>query len=259
MDNFWIFFGGTSAVLIGTFWIGVGIYTWFDRKKLFTRYKIQPNRYASDKQVKKAARLILKHQIFILLPLLGLSYWLFAQLGLNFSWNEWPVFWMIVLQVLAFMFIEDFLFYWAHRMFHRPTLYKRIHKTHHEFVTPTAIAALHAHPLEFIVANSLPVMAGPFLLCALGMPVHIGTLWIWLCIRMLETLDGHSGYDFRFWFPHKLIYGAGAKPHDEHHAKFNGNFASFFHHWDKCFGSTLEVKPRTTRQAAKVGGEASST
>jgi sterol desaturase/sphingolipid hydroxylase (fatty acid hydroxylase superfamily) len=246
MTDFWLFFGSSSLVLIGTFWIGVGLYSYFDRKKLFARYKIQPRRYASEKQVRKAARLILKHQIFILLPLLLLSYPLFAQFGMIFSLKEWPPLWMLVLQILVFMLVEDFLFYWAHRSFHRPSLYKKIHKIHHEFVTPTAIAALYAHPLEFILANSLPVMAGPFLLAALGMPVHLGTLLIWLFIRMLETLDGHSGYNFRLWFPHKLLYGAGAQPHDEHHSKFNGNFASFFHHWDKLHGTTLEVKPRAT-------------
>ncbi len=247
VNDFWLFWGGTSAVLIGTFWFGVGLYTLIDKKKWFSAYKIQPNRYAADKQVKKAARLILKHQIFLLLPLLLLSYPLFAKLGLNFSWSEMPEIWVIALQVLVFMVIEDFLFYWAHRIFHRPALYKKIHKIHHEFVTPTAIAALYAHPWEFILANSLPVMAGPFLLCALGMPVHIGTLWLWLFVRVLETLDGHSGYDFRFWFPHKLVYGAGARPHDAHHSKFNGNFASFFHHWDQLHHSTLEVKARAVR------------
>jgi methylsterol monooxygenase len=239
------FFLGTSLVSIGTFWIGVGLYAWFDKKKLFAQYKIQKNRYAPEKLVKKAARLILMNQIFILLPLLFLSYPLFAKIGMNFSWNDWPAFWVIPLQIVAFMLVEDFVFYWAHRTFHRPTLYKKIHKTHHEFVVPTAIAALYAHPIEFVLANSLPVMAGPFLLCVLGIPVHLGVLWIWLFLRVLETLDGHSGYNFRLWFPHKLIYGAGAQPHDEHHSKFNGNFASFFHHWDKIHGSTLETKRRS--------------
>jgi sterol desaturase/sphingolipid hydroxylase (fatty acid hydroxylase superfamily) len=253
MNDFWMFWGGTSAVLIGTFWVGVGVYTLMDRKKWAARFKIQANRYAADKQVKKAARVILKHQIFILLPLLLMSYPLFARLGMNFSWTDWPLWWVVALQIPLFMLIEDFLFYWAHRFFHHPLLYKKIHKIHHEFVTPTAIAALYAHPLEFIIANSLPVMAGPFLLCALGLPVHIGTLWLWLVIRVLETLDGHSGYDFRLWFPHKLIYGAGARPHDAHHSKFNGNFASFFHHWDRLHRSTLEVKARANPQAHDNG------
>jgi len=250
MNEHMQFFVGTSLVLIGTFWIGVGIYAWFDHKRMFASAKIQPNRYAPQKLVKKAARSILMNQFFILIPLLFLSYPMFAKLGMNFSWNDWPAIWVIALQILVFMLIEDFLFYWAHRTFHRPSLYKKIHKKHHEFVVPSAIAALYAHPLEFIVANSLPVMAGPFLLCLLGLPVHLGTLWIWLFIRVLETLDGHSGYSFRFWFPHKLIYGGGAEPHDAHHSKFNGNFASFFHHWDQFHGSTLEIKQRSVASKA---------
>jgi sterol desaturase/sphingolipid hydroxylase (fatty acid hydroxylase superfamily) len=246
-----LFFVGTSLVLIGTFWIGVGFYNWVDRKKLFARHRIQGNRYASEKQVKKAARHILMHQIFILMPLLFLTYPLFAALGLNFSFQNWPPVWMIALQIVFFMFVEDFLFYWVHRTLHRPNLYKKIHKVHHEFVTPTAIASHYAHPIEFVVANSLPVMAGPLLVALFGLDMHIGVLWIWLFIRVLETMDGHSGYNFRLWFPHKLIYGAGAKPHDDHHSKFNGNFASFFHHWDKIHGSELVIKPRAAGKKPK--------
>lgn len=174
---------------------------------------------------------------------------------MNFSLSDWSPIWVIALQIVFFMLIEDFVFYWAHRTFHRPSLYKKIHKTHHEFVVPTAIAALYAHPLEFVIANSLPVMAGPFLLCLLGVPVHLGTLWIWLFVRVLETLDGHSGYNFKLWFPHKLIYGGGAQPHDEHHSKFNGNFGSFFHHWDKIHGSMLETKRRPVSPKAKAAGQ----
>lgn len=243
-DQHLIFFFGTALVPIATFWLGVAIYTLFDKYKLFAQNKIQPNRYAPQKLVKKAARQILSHQVFILLPMLFFTYPLFALFGMNFSWDQWPAWWAILLQIIFFMFVEDFLFYWSHRAFHRPSLYKKIHRRHHEFVTPSAIAALYAHPLEFIIANSIPSIAGPLILCAIGVPVHVGVLWAWLFIRIVETLDGHSGYDFRLWFPHKLIYGAGSRAHDDHHSKFNGNFASFFSHWDTIHGSTLPVKPK---------------
>ncbi|MDQ3231339.1 MAG: hypothetical protein M3Q07_05915 [Pseudobdellovibrionaceae bacterium] len=73
MSDHILFFVGTTLILMGTFWIGVAIYTWFDKKKLFARYKIQPNKYAPAKLVKKAARSILINQTFILLPLIFLT------------------------------------------------------------------------------------------------------------------------------------------------------------------------------------------
>ncbi len=42
----------------------------------------------------------------------------------------------IVWQVLFCQFAEDLTFYWSHRLFHSPAVYKKIHKVHHEFTAP---------------------------------------------------------------------------------------------------------------------------
>lgn len=66
------------------------------------------------------------------------------------------------------MLVEDFSFYWMHRLFHTPYLYKKFHKYHHEFVTPIALGTLYAHPLEHILANVLPSQLGFVLLGSRG-------------------------------------------------------------------------------------------
>uniref|UniRef100_A0A1I8J2R8 Fatty acid hydroxylase domain-containing protein n=1 Tax=Macrostomum lignano TaxID=282301 RepID=A0A1I8J2R8_9PLAT len=65
--------------------------------------------------------------------------------------------------------VDKILFYYCHRWLHSPSLYKRVHKLHHEWQAPVAAVAMYAHPVEFLLSNLLPVMAGPLLLnCCLA-------------------------------------------------------------------------------------------
>jgi sterol desaturase/sphingolipid hydroxylase (fatty acid hydroxylase superfamily) len=69
------------------------------------------------------------------------------------------------------------------------------------------------------------------------MGAHLTTIWLWFFIRLLETLDAHSGYRFPFspfaWFPNLIN---GADRHDYHHSHVVGNFGSFFTGLKVLFG-----------------------
>jgi sterol desaturase/sphingolipid hydroxylase (fatty acid hydroxylase superfamily) len=58
------------------------------------------------------------------------------------------------------MIVEDFFFYWGHRILHLKSLYPYIHKLHHEYNYPISISAENAHWVEFIIANLIPTSAG---------------------------------------------------------------------------------------------------
>lgn len=67
---------------------------------------------------------------------------------------------------------------------------------------------------------------------------HFILLWAWVTVRLMETIDVHSGYDVPFLNPFHLIPGyAGARFHDFHHYNFVGNYSSTFVWWDKLFGT----------------------
>ncbi len=99
-------------------------------------------------------------------------------------------------------------FYVTHYALHLPMFYSRIHKKHHRFKAPIAVASMYAHPIEFALGNLLGVILGPLLT-----QCHPITSYVWICNALISTGGSHSGY--------KMFY---ADFHDQHHQYFDYNF-----------------------------------
>ena len=99
---------------------------------------------------------------------------------------------VIARDIIVSAVVNDLLFYFAHRLFHHRSIYKYIHKQHHRFNITIGIAAEYAHPIEDIFANLIPTLGGLLL-----MGSHPVTVWLWIFLRVAETVDGHSGYELR--------------------------------------------------------------
>ena len=132
------------------------------------------------------------------------------------------------------MLVEDFVFHMSHRFLHWRHIYPYIHKLHHEHKVTIAIAVNYAHPLEFIFGNLLPAAVGTIIL---GKHMHITTVWAWYVFRTLESIEGHSGYDFTWSIFRMLPFGSDYGYHIYHHYHNLGNFSSFFTLWDTVLGS----------------------
>ncbi|KAI6653357.1 Methylsterol monooxygenase 1-like [Oopsacas minuta] len=186
------------------------------------------------------------NHIIIGLPGAYSIYATYQYVGVQFS-GPLPSYSTILAQFIAYAIIDDFVFYWGHRLMHLPFLYKHIHKQHHSFKRSNAIAGEYFHPIDYIISGILPIMVG-----TLTLRPHILVVWGWLVLRIWEACDGHSGYDLIFvpfrYFP----FRPGAQVHDFHHSQNAGNYGSLTSLWDWLCGTDLSYKDYIARQNIKV-------
>ncbi|KAL8158982.1 hypothetical protein V2J09_000519 [Rumex salicifolius] len=201
------------------------------RSPKLDRYKIQPKVRLSPSDLFACYKAVMKTFFLSAGTLQLLSYPAIKVVGIR-TGLDLPSGREMVAQLFVYVVVEDYSNYWIHRWLHSAWGYENIHRVHHEYSAPTALAAPYAHWAEIFILG-LPSFLGPALV-----PGHILTFWLWFLCRQIEALHIHSGYDFP-WSPNKFIpfYG-GAEYHDYHHyvgGFCQSNFASFFTYCDYIY------------------------
>jgi len=187
----------------------------FEWPKFLAKYKIQQDKGVTWNTYKFVFKVALINQFLVAYPFSLVITGFRILLGQNTCPTELPAIGTVIRDLVAFVFIEEIGFFYSHYFFHRnKTLYKTVHKFHHRMTSPVAAACIFAHPLEHVVANILPLILGPII-----MGSHIVTEWLWLTIAIINTIHGHSGYEFPNPMPR-------TSTHDWHHEGFNDNFGS---------------------------------
>lgn len=237
-----------GAVLVGmaAFALFAGAFTWlaWADPAWARRWKIQGGRAARSMSQDEAARRNILVPGPRMLRLSTRSWLVNNACMLAAACAGWPLMslsgvhlgplppaWVIALQVVLFVYLDDFLYYWMHRAMHTPWLLRHVHGWHHRVLTPWAVSGHYMHPLEYVLTGSL-AFVGPALLGS-----HVLTLWIWIAVRQWEAAEGHSGYALPFSPTHWLPFSHGALHHDYHHARVRGNYAGFLPLWDRFFGT----------------------
>ena len=146
--------------------------------------------------------------------------------------EEYPSWIEIVVSLPVFSLIQDTVFYWSHRLLHHRLIYKHVHKIHHKYQTTIGIAAVYAHPVEFVLGNVAPLAIGPRLLRC-----HLVTLWVFIFVGVYETCEQHSGYDFPCNPVQLNPFSTRPPYHDFHHSKNVGNYAGTYIYWDFFCGT----------------------
>jgi sterol desaturase/sphingolipid hydroxylase (fatty acid hydroxylase superfamily) len=209
--------GGTLIIQLVTFWVPCALYQSLD--VLFPafshRHKIQPApKQPNAPELWYCFYIVLRNQLLSTALHVGLIAGL-TVLGQSSSYRittSLPGPLEVVRDLAICILLREIIFYYSHRLLHMPRFYAPIHKFHHRFVAPIAMAAEFAHPFEHLVSNILPVSMPPQLIGA-----HIVTAWLFIAFVLLETVTVHSGYDFA---------GNMVAMHDLHHELFMINFGT---------------------------------
>jgi len=162
------------------------------------------------------------NQWFVLLPSLWLMQttceWINStgtlpwKMGINVDPHLPNVLEVIARYVVAIPLLELF-FYSSHRLLHTPWLYQHVHKIHHQFKAPTALASIYAHPFEAFFANALAVIGPAFVT-----RFHLLAFILAMANGWVGTGLDHSGFN---------VFGAElAGFHDRHHEFFNCNYGA---------------------------------
>ncbi|KAM6951590.1 cholesterol 25-hydroxylase-like protein [Aplochiton taeniatus] len=197
------------------------------------RFKIHNNSTVSWATMKSCLALALYNHVVYIFPVTILHcYW---RSG-GTAQPEAPGIFTLLRDVLGCLLLFDFQYFVWHLLHHKvPWLYRTFHKVHHTYTSTSALTTEHSGAWETL---SLGFFAGinPLLLqCHPLTEMAFYVLNIWL------SVEDHCGYDFP-WATHRLVpfglYG-GAPHHDLHHLRFRSNYAPYFTHWDRLFGTLL--------------------
>jgi sterol desaturase/sphingolipid hydroxylase (fatty acid hydroxylase superfamily) len=224
----------TLALSVGSFLVIALPWTllaWLD-PKWAQPYKIQQKPFQVAKYFwPNLARITINSLMMLLVLVLAWPVLRFANIGTG----PVPAWYVFVFQIIFFLILDDFLFYWMHRYMHENKwMLRHVHSVHHRIKNTCALDGNYFHWLEFVMIGSL-AMVGPILIGC-----HLYVLYVWIIIRNIEAADGHAGYDFP-WNPLRFLpLYDGPVYHDFHHARFKGNYAGALHYVDQFYGTYIK-------------------
>ena len=211
-----------------------GGYHWFFRARERWRHRVfsprEPDRDDLRRDVRRSA---LVSVIFAAFGIGVLYLWSVGSTTLYEDWSARPWYWLVLGPAL-FIFGQETYYYWVHRWMHRPGVYERVHRWHHETIETTAWTAFSFHPLEALLQAAFPA------LFVLLVPIQTYLFLGLLGLMTLSATINHAGVEV---FPASwarlpgLRWLIGATHHDLHHRQANTNFGLYLTWWDEWMGT----------------------
>jgi Delta7-sterol 5-desaturase len=147
--------------------------------------------------------------------------------------NQYPL-WYLGASYVAMIILQDTYFYFLHRLFHHPQLFRWWHQGHHKSPQPTPWTSFAFDPPEAI-AQALFLVGLIFL-----MPLHFITVIAVLSTMTVWAIVNHLGLDrLPLNFPHHWCgrWFTGPAHHAIHHHQYALHYGLYFTFWDRLLGT----------------------
>jgi len=126
---------------------------------------------------------------------------------------------------LLILSLYETYYYWLHRWMHTPTVFRIVHRVHHDSLKPTVFTAFSFHPVEAFLQFLF------FPLALLFIPMHLSMVALVFTVLTFCAVVNHSG--FEIYATRLRRHLIGSAHHDLHHQEFRTNFGLNFTWWDK--------------------------
>ena len=232
---YWLVFSG--IILIRYFLVAGGTYLFFYSLRNQFLIKHQPSL-----QLPHVSRKSIKHDIQLsllataILAFCATSVMISYDLGvtrLYTSWNQYGL-WYLGLSFVGILILQDTCFYFIHRLFHHPLLFKHLHSGHHYSTKPTPWTSFALDPPEALVQGLFLVVV------VLIIPLHFMVLASLLLTMTFWAVINHLGFELfdsslaRHWLGKWFI---GSTYHSIHHRKYTVHYGLYFTFWDRLFNT----------------------
>ncbi len=142
--------------------------------------------------------------------------------------------WYLGVSFVAVLVLQDGYFYFLHRLFHHPLLFKWIHGGHHRSGVPTPWTSFAFDLPEAFIQTFF------FVGVVLIIPLHFFTLLAVLLTMTLWSVWNHLGFEiFSSSFPQHWLgkWLIGSTHHAIHHRQYTVHYGLYFTFWDKLCGT----------------------
>lgn len=223
--------GITYAIVMGRYFIIAGIfylvfYKW--QKEKWSASKISPRNYPAGQFRQEIIRSNISSIIFAFTGALMLLGWQMGYIKVYLKGSDYAWWWIPLSGFLA-LFLQETYYYWLHRWMHIPSVYKLVHKWHHDSQIASPWTAFSFHPLEGLIqAAFLPLLL-------LVIPMHLYVLIGLLVIMSISSVINHLDIEvYPKWFARHFLgkWLIGATHHSLHHKQYKYNFGLYFTCWD---------------------------